>query len=88
MSKVEHRYQITMKKNELFKCENNQGTNQISITMWDSRIVACNFTKNKLSLMNLPRPQSLNYRTPFFTVHPSEAYSEYTNTTSFKVIPI
>ena len=77
----------TMKKNELFKCENNQSTNQVSITMRNSKIVTCNLAKNKLTLRDLPRPQSLNYRTPFFTVHPSGAYSEYTNTTSFKVIP-
>ena len=72
-----------MKKNKLFKPENNQSTNQISITMRDSRIVACNLTKNKLTLRNLPRPPSLIYRTPFFIVHPSGAYSEYTNTTRF-----
>ena len=78
----------TMKKNELFKRENNQSTNQISIIMRDSRIVACNLTKNKLILRNLPRPHSLNNRTPFFTVHPSGAYSECINTKVFKVIPI
>ena len=69
----------TLKKNELFKHENNQVTNQISITMWDSRIIACNPTKIGLTLGNLPRPQSLNYRTTFFTLHPPGAYSEYTN---------
>ena len=62
-----------MKKNELFKRENNQ-VNQISITMRDSRIVACNPTKIGLTLGNLPRP--LNYRTIFFTLHPPGAYSE------------
>ena len=74
---------ITMKKNKLFKRENKQSTNQISITMQDSRIVVWNLTKNKLTPRNLPRPQSLNYRTPFFKIHPSGAYSEYTKTTSF-----
>ena len=73
----------TLTKNELLKRENNQGTNQISITMRDSRIVACNPIKNELTFRSLPRPQSLNYRTTFSTVHPSGAYSGYTNTTSF-----
>ena len=63
----------------LIKRENNQGTSQISITMRDSRIVACNPTKIGLTLGNLPRPQCLNYRTTFFTLHPPGAYSEYTN---------
>ena len=49
----------TLKKNELFKRENNQGTNQISIRTRDSMIIACNPTKNELTLRNLPRPQSL-----------------------------
>ena len=73
----------TMKKNELFKRKNDQSTNQISITMQDRRKVVCNLTKNKLTLRNLPKLQSLNYRTTFFIVYPSGAYSEYTNTTSF-----
>ena len=55
----------------------------MSITVQDSRIVACNLTKKKLTLRNLPRPQTSNYRTRFFLVHPSGAYSEYTNTTRF-----
>ena len=74
---------ITMKENKLFKQDNNQSTKQVSITMQDSRIVACNLTKNKLTLRNLPSTQSTNYRTPFFQVHPSGVYSEYTNTTRF-----
>ena len=73
---------ITMKKNKLYKRENKQSTNQISITMQDSRIVVWNLTKNKITLRNLPRSQSLNYRTPFFITHASGAYSEYTKTTS------
>ena len=39
-----------MKKNKLFKRENNQSTNQISITMRDSRIAARNLTKINLPL--------------------------------------
>ena len=40
--------------------------------MQDSRIVAYNSTKIGLILGNLPRPQSLNYKTTFFTLHPQE----------------
>ena len=74
---------ITMKKNKLFKRGNNQSTNQVSVTMQDSRIIAYNLTKDKLTLRNLLSTQSKNYRTPFFPVHPSGAYSDYTNTTRF-----
>ena len=73
----------TMERNKFFKRKNNQTTNQISITMQDSRIVVCNLTKDKLTLRNLPRLLHLNYKTTFFIAHPSGAYSEYTNTTSF-----
>ena len=72
-----------MKKNKLVKQDNNESTKQVSNTMQDSRIVAWNLTKNKLTLRNLPSTQSTNYRTPFSAVHPSGAYSEYTNTTRF-----
>ena len=72
-----------MKKNKLFKQDNNQSTKQVSVTMQDSRIVACNLTKNKLTLRNLPSTQNTKYRTPFFPVHPSGTYSEYTNTASY-----
>ena len=75
-----------MKKNKLFKRENNQTTNHKSITVRDCRIVACNLNKNKLTLRNLPRPQSSNYRTPFFLAHLSGAYSEYTNTARFSYL--
>ena len=57
---------ITMKKNKLFKRNNNQSTKQVSITIQDSRVVACNLSKNKVTLRNLPRPQNTNYRTLFF----------------------
>ena len=77
---------ITMKKNKLFKQDNNQSTKQVSITMQDSRILACNLTKNKLTLRNLPSTQNTKYRTPFFPVHPTGAYSEYTNTASYTYI--
>ena len=68
---------ITMKKNKLLKQGNNQNTKQLSITMQDSRIVDCNLNKNKLTLSNLASTQSTNYRTSFFRLHSSEAYSEY-----------
>ena len=79
---------ITMKKNKLFKRENKQSTNQISITMQDSRIVVWNLTKNKLTLRNLPRPQSLNYRIAFFKIHPEEPILSILRQQVFKVISI
>ena len=65
-----------MKKNELRKRDNNQSTKQASITMQDSRIIACN---------NLPSTQSTNYRAKntFLPVQPSGTSSEYTATTRF-----
>ena len=67
---------ITMMKNKLYNLENNQSTKQVSITMQDSRIIACN---------NLPSTQSTNYRAKntFLPVHPSGTSSEYTSTTRF-----
>ena len=70
-------------RNKLFKQDNYQSTKQVPTTMQDSRIVACDLTKNKLTLRNLPDAQNTNYRTLFFTVHSSGAYSEYTNATRF-----
>ena len=72
-----------MKKNKLVKQDNNESTKQVSNTMQDGRIVAWNLTKNKLTLRNLPSTQNTNYSAPFFPVHPSGAYSEYTNTIRF-----
>ena len=68
-------------KNKLLKLENNQSTKQVSTTMKDSRIVACNLIKNKLTLRNLSSTENTKYRTPFLLVHPSGAYFEYINTT-------
>ena len=79
-----------MMKNKLFKLENNQGTKQAAITMKKNRLFKqdSNQSKNQISItMNLPNAQNTKYRTPFFPVHPSGAYSECTNATRFKVIP-
>ena len=69
---------ITMMKNKLLKLENNQSTKQVSTTMQDSRIVACNLT-----LRNLSSTENTKYGTPFLPVHPPGAYFECINTTRF-----
>ena len=50
------------------------------------RIVACNLTENVLTFRILPSTQNKNCRIPFYPVHPSEAYFEYTNTASYTYI--
>ena len=63
-----------MKKNKLFKQDNNQSTKQVSITMQDNSRVVCNLTKNKITLKNLPASYAEHkLQTLFFPLYPSEA---------------
>ena len=78
-----------MKKNKLFKQDNNQSTKQVSITMQDSSRLVCNLTKNKITLKNLPASYAEHIlQTLFSHCTPEKPNLNILTQQDFKVIPI